>query len=333
MINADCSLSVNNIRRLVARIKSSFWGNERCIELMAACAIAGEPLLILGDPGTGKTSMATIFFEGIGLSRNVKDGYFEKCLHPYMDPSEMYGPLDFQKLIGGQHSGASEYVRQVEGYLPSARAAFLDEIFAAKPDFLLTMLSMLEERKYHNGSRIVVSPLSIIVAASNELPQDDQLKALRDRLPIRVVTDVLKTTADRKEALERSVENWIRHEDAAHISPPCCTYQDIAVCSGAILPRGDDFLGGQFLADYVSCLDAIAKHPDDLSAISPRAQHKAYKVMRALALLRRGTPEPSRCELRVLEHLFRVPDPAIRTAISDELDRWCGKWELLYSAG
>src|SRR5689334_8522158 len=111
MINADCRRSLERIRHLVTNIKNRFWGNERCIELMAACAIASEPLLILGDPGTGKTSMATMFFEGIGLDRGVPYGYFEKCLHPYMDPSEVYGPLDFQKLIGGRHSETSAYVR------------------------------------------------------------------------------------------------------------------------------------------------------------------------------------------------------------------------------
>ena len=57
MIGDDSSASIKRVRRLVARIKSRFWKNERCIELMAACAVAGEPLLILGDPGTAKSQL------------------------------------------------------------------------------------------------------------------------------------------------------------------------------------------------------------------------------------------------------------------------------------
>ena len=50
------------------------------------------------------------------------------------------------------------------------RIAFLDEIFKASSSILNALLTILNERKYHNGAEVQDVPMQALIAASNELP-------------------------------------------------------------------------------------------------------------------------------------------------------------------
>ena len=51
-----------------------------------------------------------------------------------------------------------KYVRQIEGYLPYAKVAFIDEIFKANSAILNTLLTILNERLFDNGSSRIRVP-------------------------------------------------------------------------------------------------------------------------------------------------------------------------------
>lgn len=57
-----------------------------------------------------------------------------------------------------------KYVRQTEGYLPSATVAFIDEIFKANSAILNTLLTILNERLFDNGSARFEVPLICLVS-------------------------------------------------------------------------------------------------------------------------------------------------------------------------
>ena len=78
-----------------------------------------------------------------------------------------------------------QYVRQTAGYLPSAKVAFIDEVFKANSAILNTLLTILNERLFDNGAARGRVPLLCLVAASNELPESEELDALYDRFLIR----------------------------------------------------------------------------------------------------------------------------------------------------
>lgn len=77
------------------------------------------------------------------------------------------------------------YVRQVDGYLPTAEVAFIDEIFKANSAILNALLTLLNERLFDNGAERLPVPLLCLVGASNELPESEELDALYDRFLIR----------------------------------------------------------------------------------------------------------------------------------------------------
>ena len=86
-----------------------------------------------------------------------------------------------------------EYRRLTENMLPEADIAFLDEIWKASPAILNTLLTIVNERKFHNGSRVVDVPLKAFFAASNELPARDRgLEALYDRFIMRIPVDFIQ---------------------------------------------------------------------------------------------------------------------------------------------
>jgi MoxR-like ATPase len=96
-------------------------------------------------------------------------------------PEELFGPLSLKALENDR------YERRIEGWLPTATIAFLDEIFKANSAILNSLLTLLNEREFDNGSGRLKAPLVCVVAASNELPAEgeQELAALCDRFLLR----------------------------------------------------------------------------------------------------------------------------------------------------
>jgi MoxR-like ATPase len=176
-----------------------FVQKQEIIDLMCVAAIAQEPLLLVGPPGTAKSDLVIKFKEALG----VPDGeYFEYMLTRFTEPSEILGAIDIQELREGR------YVRRKEGKLPTARIAFLDEIFKSNSAILNILLTILNERKFYQEGRPEPVPLRILFAATNEIPEHGELAALRDRFVLKVESRSVHPEAEKfVELIDQGLRN------------------------------------------------------------------------------------------------------------------------------
>ena len=144
--------------------------------------ISGEHVLFIGPPGTAKSMLAK------DLCDCIEGGsFFYYLLTRFTTPDEIFGPLSLISLQSDIFS------RKVEGYLPMANVSFLDEIFKSNSSILNSLLTILNERKYHNGSTILDVPLFTVFGASNELPEENEsLEALYDRFLFRYFVEYVQ---------------------------------------------------------------------------------------------------------------------------------------------
>ena len=186
------NLYKNKIKKLKEALSQGLLEKDELISLVLLCMIAGKSVFLFGPPGTAKSL----------ISRRVScafqsNRFFDYLMNRFSTPEEIFGPLKLSELR------QDRLVRSVDGFLPSADFAFLDEIWKSSPAILNSLLTIINEKTFRNGKENVKVPLRGLVAASNELPQKGQsLEALYDRFIMRLIVPPLKQKANFKKLLQ-----------------------------------------------------------------------------------------------------------------------------------
>ncbi len=175
-LQAEAQALRERLNRFRLALGRHFVDKQPLIDLMLVAAVAQEPLLLVGPPGTAKSDLVIKFKDALGLEGT---DYFEYLLTRFTEPSEVLGPIDINELRGGR------YIRRERGKLPTARLVFLDEIFKASSAILNALLTVINERKFYQDGVPVPVRLKILFAATNEIPEHSELGALKDRFVLK----------------------------------------------------------------------------------------------------------------------------------------------------
>ena len=162
-----------HVSELLKAMAEGVYEKEHILAMTLLSAVAGESIFLLGPPGTAKSLVAR------RLKMIFKDGRaFE------------YLMSRFSSLLKSE----DRYERVVDGFLPSATVVFLDEIWKAGPSIQNALLTAINERIYQNGRTTLQLPMKALIAASNELPAENEgLEALWDRFLVRMVSNCIQS--------------------------------------------------------------------------------------------------------------------------------------------
>lgn len=174
-------MTTNKLTQIRAELKDMFLERSDLVDASMAALAAKRHVLVVGPPGTAKSMLAeeiTNRIEGAKI--------FKRLVNKFSVPEELLGPYKMTALKEDRYS------RNFTNYLPDAEVAFLDEIYKANSAVLNAILRIINERKFEDDGAELDVPLQTLFAASNELPEGEELGALHDRLLVRLVVDYVQ---------------------------------------------------------------------------------------------------------------------------------------------
>jgi MoxR-like ATPase len=169
------------LKKIREELRQTFLERGDLIDGALSALLSSQHVLIIGPPGTAKSMLAD------EICRRISGAsYFQWLLTRFSTPEEIFGAVSLKALE------QDDYRRVTSHKLPEAHIAFLDEIFKANSSILNAILTLINERLFHNGKQVVSVPLLTLFGASNELPEDDELMALYDRFLLRFVVKYIE---------------------------------------------------------------------------------------------------------------------------------------------
>lgn len=280
------------LQQLERELNAHFIERQGEIHAILLGICAQKNILLIGAPGVAKSNIVDQFMRVFRPACQT----FSRLISPTTQPEELFGSVRFDRL----KEGVME--RNVEGQLPVAHIAFLDEVFKATSDLLNSLLKIMNEHRFENGTEQLETPLFTLIGASNEFPEEDRLNALYDRFLIRREVEAIQTPANFMTMLQGTTEE---------MTLPTLSMEEIAQIHAAtnavIIPT-----------TIIELLTDIHFQLKDAGiVVSDRRTKQCLAVLQAEAYLQ-GRTEVKQMDFRVLADCLWI-EPEDRQRVQDLL--------------
>lgn len=185
MTTSSSSTTPELIHRIMEEQKETFIDRDEEILASWITLLAGQHMYMLGKPGVAKSMLASNITHRIHGAK-----LFERLIRKSTTESEIFGPPSISALQ------KDEYRFVTKGRLADCHIAFLDELGKASSAVANSLLTAINERQFDNGGKRGPIPLLSVFAASNELPQGEEVAAIYDRFLVRILVRDIATDAD-----------------------------------------------------------------------------------------------------------------------------------------
>lgn len=297
---------MNGLQTKVATIRAELNGvlieRDVAIETALVALLAREHLLLLGPPGTAKSLLVREIVSHLDGAR-----MFERLMTKFSTPEELFGPLSLSALKGDR------YERVGRGMLQESEIGFVDEVFKANSAILNSLLTLVNERLYHEGGMGRPAPLLSLFGASNETPEDESLGALDDRFLMRLVVPYLTS--------DDSMRKLFDMDSAAPATVTKLSLDELRQAQAEVkaIPLGVD--AREALIEIKHALE------NEGIAVSDRRWRAVVRVVKAKAWLDGATTATSD-HVEILVHaLWRNPDQ--RRVVDRCVNKVCNPLTLL----
>lgn len=206
--------TIDRVNAVQDALSARFYKMDDAIECLMIAAMSGEAMVMMGPPGTAKSRLMRAFCNLLGLisDETMKgnsgddtgtEAYFEYLLTQFTEPSELFGFYDLSKL------DKEGLVLMQENMMQKAQVVFLDEVFNASSAILNSLLTFMNERKFHNRGEVISTPLRLLVSATNHPPQEATLGAVYDRFLLRCrVSNVASEAVNQDDIIGLMQAGW-----------------------------------------------------------------------------------------------------------------------------
>lgn len=291
---AAISTTPVTLQQIEASLKQDYYEREEAIRVMMLALLGRFNAVLIGAPGSAKTdlmvALAESFYDaqtGNGLT------HFAYQLNEFVSDNDLFGPPNVPVMMAGG------YERNVAGRLPEGDLVLLDEVFKATT-LLNTLLEVMNERTYTNGTKKIDVRAQAFFGTSNEMPQGEGLDALWDRFHLRCVVEYIKDQTNMRNLFTRRATRGTNKRQPRTVR---MSIQDLLILQAQV----------PSVAVPASIIDILLRLRADLDknhgiTASDRRWVQCVDMLQANALLE-GRMQVEEDDFAVLNHvLWNVPE-------------------------